>query len=81
MSRRRLVTRESHWRKSATARSATVQFPSGGPRCVIAVSRVMCGVLDLIRRIAASQATIVLLEGESGVDKNLVANEFDRLSD
>jgi len=41
----------------------------------------MCGVLDLIRRIAASQATIVLLEGESGVDKNLVANEFDRLSD
>lgn len=57
-----------------------MQFPSGGP-CVVAVSRAMCGVLDLVRRIATSQATIVLLEGESGVGKDLVANEFRRLSD
>ena len=58
----------------------TVQFPSGG-RCVIAVSRVMCAVLDLIRRIAASQATILLIEGESCVGKDLVADEFHQLSD
>ena len=57
-----------------------MQFPSGGP-CVVAVSRAMCGVLDLVRRIAASQATTVLLEGESGVGKDLVAKEFHRLSD
>jgi transcriptional regulator with PAS, ATPase and Fis domain len=41
----------------------------------------MCEILDVIRRIAASQATTVLLEGESGVGKDLFANEIHRLSE
>lgn len=62
------------------ARVDALEFPSGGP-CVVAVSRAMCEILDVIRRIAASQATTVLLEGESGVGKDLFANEIHRLSE
>ena len=66
--------------KTAMARVDALEFPSGGP-CVVAVSRAMCEILDVIRRIAASQATTVLLEGESGVGKDLFANEIHRLSE
>ena len=40
----------------------------------IAVSNSMCQVLDLIRRLAASEVRTVLLQGETGVGKDVLAN-------
>ena len=40
----------------------------------IAISRSMCQILDLVRRLAASEAHTVLLQGETGVGKDVIAN-------
>ena len=40
----------------------------------IAVSRSMCHVLELVRRLAASEVRTVLLQGETGVGKDVIAN-------
>jgi transcriptional regulator with PAS, ATPase and Fis domain len=40
----------------------------------IAVSDSMCRVMDLIRRLAASEVRTVLLQGETGVGKDVIAN-------
>ena len=40
----------------------------------IAVSSSMRQVLDLIRRLAASEVRTVLLQGETGVGKDVIAN-------
>ena len=46
----------------------------------IAVSRSMCNVLDLARRLAASEVRTVLLQGETGVGKDIVANVLHQSS-
>jgi transcriptional regulator with PAS, ATPase and Fis domain len=46
----------------------------------IAVSRSMCNVLDLARRLAASEVRTVLLQGETGVGKDVVANVLHQSS-
>src|SRR5450759_4380584 len=46
----------------------------------IAVSRSMCHVLELIRRLAASEVRTVLLQGETGVGKDVIANVLHRRS-
>jgi transcriptional regulator with PAS, ATPase and Fis domain len=40
----------------------------------IAVSSSMCHVLELVRRLAASEVRTVLLQGETGVGKDVIAN-------
>jgi PAS domain S-box-containing protein len=42
-------------------------------RAIIAESAPMRGVLNFVRRVAASEATTILLEGENGTGKDLVA--------
>src|SRR5450631_3989865 len=42
-------------------------------RAVIAESAAMLDVLNFVRRVAASEATTILLEGENGTGKDLVA--------
>jgi len=54
-------------------RLQTEQREVNGSVQVIGRSRAMGDVLDLVRKVGASQATTVLLEGESGTGKNVVA--------
>src|SRR5215472_14889642 len=42
-------------------------------RAIIAESSAMREVLDFVRRVAASEATTILLEGENGTGKDLIA--------
>lgn len=42
-------------------------------RAIIAESPAMREVLDFVRRVAASEATTILLEGENGTGKDLIA--------
>ena len=46
----------------------------------IGVSKSMCQVLDLVRRLAASEVRTVLLQGETGVGKDVVANYLHQCS-
>ena len=46
----------------------------------IAVSSSMCHVLELVRRLAASEVRTVLLQGETGVGKDVIANVLHRSS-
>jgi transcriptional regulator with PAS, ATPase and Fis domain len=46
----------------------------------IAVSRSMCHVLELVRRLAASEVRTVLLQGETGVGKDVIANVLHQSS-
>ncbi|HEY4974428.1 MAG TPA: sigma 54-interacting transcriptional regulator, partial [Steroidobacteraceae bacterium] len=46
----------------------------------IAVSSSMRQVLDLIRRLAASEVRTVLLQGETGVGKDVLANALHQSS-
>jgi len=48
-------------------------FQAAGAHAVVAVSPAMRGVLDVVDRIARSEASTILLLGESGVGKGLVA--------
>jgi two-component system response regulator AtoC len=52
---------------------ALVRAPTADGDC-IAVSQSMRQVLDLVRRLAASEARTVLLQGETGVGKDVIAN-------
>lgn len=47
---------------------------------IVAVSRPMRQVLDMVKKIARSEATIVLLTGESGTGKDLLAQAIHHLS-
>jgi two-component system, NtrC family, response regulator AtoC len=46
----------------------------------IAVSKSMCQVLEFVRRLAASEARTVLLQGETGVGKDVIANVLHQSS-
>ncbi len=56
----------------ATIKDVTEEM-SPQKREIIADSSMMVEVLRLVRRVAASEATTVLLEGENGVGKDLIA--------
>jgi two-component system, NtrC family, response regulator AtoC len=56
----------------ATIRDITDEAP-GQKREIIAESQGMRDVLNFVRRVAASEATTVLLEGENGTGKDLIA--------
>ena len=43
------------------------------PQAMIAESAIMLEILNFVRRIAVSQAATILLDGESGTGKDLVA--------
>ena len=43
------------------------------PQAVIAESTVMLEILDFVRRIAVSEAATILLDGENGTGKDLIA--------
>ncbi len=47
---------------------------------IIATSRAMQQVLDIVKKIAESEASIVLLQGESGTGKDLLAQAIHHLS-
>jgi two-component system response regulator AtoC len=50
------------------------------PAQIIAVSRSMKNVLEMIRKVAQSEASIILLQGESGTGKDLLAQAIHYLS-
>jgi two-component system response regulator AtoC len=50
------------------------------PAQIIAVSRSMKNVLEMIRKVAHSEASIILLQGESGTGKDLLAQAIHNLS-
>ncbi len=56
----------------ATIKDITDEAP-GQKREIIAESQSMRDVLNFVRRVAASEATTILLEGENGTGKDLVA--------
>ncbi len=56
----------------ATIKDITEEAP-GQKREIIAESKGMRDVLNFVRRVAASEATTILLEGENGTGKDLVA--------
>jgi two-component system response regulator AtoC len=58
---------------AATIHDSTETNSPPGPHAVIAESPLMLDILRLIGRIAASQAATVLLDGESGTGKDLIA--------
>jgi two-component system response regulator AtoC len=49
------------------------------PAQIIAVSRSMKNVLEMIRKVAHSEASIILLQGESGTGKDLLAQAIHNL--
>lgn len=51
------------------------------PSRIVAVSKTMKHILEMIQKIAASRATIVLLEGESGTGKDLLAQAIHAMSE
>jgi two-component system response regulator AtoC len=58
---------------AATIRDVTERASPLEQHAVIAESPIMLEILKLVRRIAASQAGTVLLDGESGTGKDLIA--------
>ena len=56
----------------ATVRDITEEV-APQKRGIVAVSPVMRRVMDFVKRVAASEATTILLEGENGVGKDLIA--------
>ena len=63
---------------------APARFGSPEPASVdgdcIVVSRSMCQVLEFVKRLAASEVRTVLLQGETGVGKDVVANILHQYS-
>ena len=50
------------------------------PQEIIAESRVMRDIMSFVRRVAASEASAVLIEGEGGTGKDLIAKTLHHLS-
>jgi len=65
---------------AATIRDITERTSPQEQHAVIAESPVMLEILKLVRRIAASEAGTVLLDGESGTGKDLIAKTLHNQS-
>ncbi len=50
------------------------------PSQIVAVSKMMKHVLEMVKKIAVSKASIILLQGESGTGKDLLAQSIHHLS-
>jgi transcriptional regulator with PAS, ATPase and Fis domain len=65
---------------AATIRDITGRAPLLEQHAVVAESPLMLEILKLVRRIAASQAATILLDGESGTGKDLIAKTLHHQS-
>jgi PAS domain S-box-containing protein len=65
---------------AATIRDITERVSPLEQHTVVAESPLMLEILRLVRRIAASQAATILLDGESGTGKDLIAKTLHRQS-
>jgi PAS domain S-box-containing protein len=65
---------------AATIRDITERTFSLEQHAVVAESPLMLEILKLVRRIAASQAATILLDGESGTGKDLIAKTLHHQS-
>jgi len=60
---------------AATIREIT-ERAAPAPRALIAESAIMLEILDFVRRVATSEAATILLDGESGTGKDLIAKSL-----
>lgn len=68
-------------RRGVVARFEDVAESTGGqPQEVIAESRAMREIMTFVRRVAASEASAILIEGENGTGKDLVAKTLHHQS-
>ncbi|MCU0227497.1 MAG: sigma 54-interacting transcriptional regulator [Bryobacterales bacterium] len=75
-----IVTDRGDWiAVAATLHELPAQHPARGAE-IIAESPAMHELMRFVRRVAASEATTILLEGENGVGKDLIATTLHGMS-